>query len=162
MRSRNTPRASARGFTLMEMVIVLLIIAVGSALVVPLVEGGFTAREVRRAAREIAATFSHCRGEAVSRGAPQDVVIDPTRNTIYATDMGHWAVLTDRAVIERVEGGVPAPTASFGAMRISCYPNGSTTGADVVLCSRADRMRERLWVHLDPLLGTVRVQDAPR
>ena len=44
---------AARGFTLIEMAMVLLIIAVASALVVPMIEGGFDSREVRRAARVI-------------------------------------------------------------------------------------------------------------
>ncbi len=142
----------------MELVVVMLIMAVGSALVVPLVEGGMTAREVRRAAREIAATFNHCRGEAVASGKPLEVVIDPLRNSIWTSDMGRWAILSERAVIERVEGGAPAAN---GAMRVACFPNGSTTGADIILASRQDRRRERLWVHVDALIGNVRVQDAP-
>jgi Tfp pilus assembly protein FimT len=141
------------------MTVVLLIIALGTALVVPLIEGGFTSREVRRAAREIAATFHHCRGEAVARGEPQQVMLDPLRNAIYATDFTHWAVLTDRAVIERVEGGMAVPS---GAVRIACFPNGSTSGAAVLLASRRDHTRNRLWVRLDPLVGTVRVEDASR
>ncbi len=55
-----------RGFTLIEMTVVLLIIAIGITLAVPLVEGGFDSREVRRAARQIAATMVHCRVEAVA------------------------------------------------------------------------------------------------
>ena len=46
-------------------------------------------------------------------------------------------------------------------MRVACFPNGSTTGADIILASRQDRRRERLWVHVDALIGNVRVQDAP-
>ena len=153
--TRRRPRSS--GFTLIEMTVVLLIVALGTALVVPLIEGGFTSREVRRAAREIAATFHHCRGEAVALGQPQEVMIDPLRNGIYASDFGHWAVLTDRAVIERVDGGMPVPN---GAVRVACFPNGSTSGVAVLLASRRDRTRNRLWVRLDPLLGTVRVEDA--
>ena len=151
-------RRAAGGFTLVEMTVVLLIIALGVALVVPLIEGGFTSRAVRRAARQLA-TFHHCRGEAVARGEPQQVLIDPLRNGLYATDFPHWAALSDRAVIERVDGGMPVPS---GAVRVACFPNGSTSGAAVLLASRRDRTRNRLWVRLDPLLGTVRVEDASR
>ena len=149
----------ARGFTLLEMAMVLLIIAVGSALVVPMIEGGFDSREVRRAARQIAATMHYCRGEAVAVGKPQELVIVQATNAIQTTG-GRSAVLSDRAVIEQIRGGFnPAP----GVAQILFYPNGSTTGADVVLASRRDRAqggRNRLLVHLDPLVGTVAVRDA--
>src|SRR5262249_17049673 len=94
------PRHRAAAFTLIEMVMVLLIIGLGSALVVPLVEGGFEAREVRRAARQIAGTMHFCRGEAVALGEPQELIIDPTQNSIHTTARKRWAVLTDRAVID--------------------------------------------------------------
>ena len=145
------------GFTLIEMTVVLLIIAIGLTLAVPLIEGGFDSREVRRAARQIAATMVHCRVEAVSKAEPQGLVINPERNMIATSDWGRWAVLTDRAIIEKVEGG---SVLGDGAVQVLFYPNGSTSGADVVVASRRDRGRDRLRITLDPLVGTVRVQDA--
>jgi general secretion pathway protein H len=146
-----------RAFTLVEMVMVLLIIAIGSALVVPMIEGGFEAREVRRAARQIASTMHFCRGEAVALGQPQELVIDTVQNTIHTTAWGRWAVLTDRAVIEDVRGGQEF---GEGVVQILFFPNGSTSGAEVVVASRRDRREHRLRVELDPLLGTVHVGDA--
>jgi Tfp pilus assembly protein FimT len=126
-------------------------------LAVPLIEGGFDSREVRRAARQIAATMVHCRVEAVSKAEPQGLVINAERNMIATSDWGRWAVLTDRAIIEKVDGGSPL---GDGAVQVLFYPNGSTSGADVVVASRRDRGRDRLRITLDPLVGTVRVQDA--
>jgi len=146
-----------RAFTLVEMVVVLLIIAIGSVLVVPMVEGGFEAREVRRAARQIASTMHFCRGEAVALGQPQELVIDTVQNSIHTTAWGRWAVLTDRAVIEDVRGGQEF---GEGVVQILFFPNGSTSGAEVVVASRRDRREHRLKVELDPLLGTVHVGDA--
>jgi general secretion pathway protein H len=150
-------RRSPAGFTLLEMVAVLLIIALGTALVVPLVEGGFEAREVRRATRQIASTMHFCRGEAVARGEPQELVIDALQNSIHTSGWGRWAVLTDRAVIEDVSGGRPL---GDGVMQILFFPNGSTSGAAVVIAGRQNRREHRLRIDLDPLLGTVRVGDA--
>jgi general secretion pathway protein H len=150
-------RRARQGFTLIEMVVVLLIIAIGITLAVPLIEGGFDAREVRRAARQIAATMVHCRVEAMSRSAPQGMVINPHRNTVATTDWGRWVVLTDRAVIERLEGGAEV---GDGARQILFFPNGSTSGADVVVASRRDRTSNRLRIRLDPLIGRVEVEDA--
>jgi prepilin-type N-terminal cleavage/methylation domain-containing protein len=145
------------GFTFVEMAVVLLIIALGSVLALPVIEGGFDSREVRRAARQIASTMHYCRGEAVALGEPQELVIDTLRNSIHTTGWGRWAVLTDRAVIEQVQGGTAL---GDGVVQILFFPNGSTSGADVVLASRRDRFQNRLRVQLDPLIGVVRVGDA--
>jgi Tfp pilus assembly protein FimT len=112
---------------------------------------------VRRAARQIASTMHYCRGEAVSLGAPQALVIDPLKNSIYTADWGRWAVLTDRAIIEKVDGGQGV---GGGTVQILFFPNGSTSGADVVLASRRDRTQNRLLVHLDSLVGSIKVGDA--
>jgi general secretion pathway protein H len=153
---RAPPRGS-RAFTLLEAMVVLVIVAIGSALVMPMVEGGFEAREVRRAARQIASTMHFCRGEAVALGQPQEMVIDSLQNSIHTTGWGRWAVLTDRAVIEDVRGGQDL---GDGVVQILFFPNGSTSGAEVILAGRKDRREHRLRVALDPLLGTVQVGDA--
>ena len=147
------PRA---GFTLLETVVVLMIIGLASALALPMIEGGFEAREVRRAARQIASTMHYCRGEAVSLGAPQEMVIDTYRNTIHTTGWDRWAVLTERAIITDVHGG---NVLGDGMVQVLFFPNGSTSGAEVLLASRRDRFANRLRVALDPLLGSVRVED---
>jgi len=152
--SRRAPRPT--GFTLVEMVMVLVIIAIGTALTIPLVEGGFEAREVRRAARQIASTMHFCRGEAVALGKPQEMVIDAAENSIHTTAWGRWATLTDRAVIEEIRGG---NVMSEGVVQILFFPNGSTSGAEVVLAGRRDRREHRLLIALDPLVGSVRVGD---
>jgi general secretion pathway protein H len=155
--SGRRPRARRRrGFTLIEMTVVLLIIAVGTALVVPAVQGGIESREVRRAARQIASTMLFCRSEAVMLGEPQELVLDAVRNSVHTSGHGRWAILTDYAVIDSIDGG---RVAGDGIVQILCFPNGSTSGARVVVASRRDPREQRLLVALDPLLGTIRVTD---
>ncbi len=126
-RASSVPRRRAAGFTLIEMTVVLVIMAIGFTLAVPLIEGGFDSREVRRAARQIASTMHHCRGEAVAQAKPQELIINPDRNAIATSEWKKWATLTDRAVIERVDGG---NVLGDGAIQILFFPNGSTSGAD--------------------------------
>jgi len=147
-----------RGFTLLELTVVLLIIAIATALVVPAIDGGITSREVRRAARQIASTMLHLRGEALARGRPVAMLIDIPENSIETVGGGRWAVLNERAVIEDVGGG--ALEVGDRQFEVRFFPNGSTSGAAVVLSSREDHRRNRLLVELDPLLGSVRVGDA--
>lgn len=152
-----TRASRSAGYTLIEMVVVMAIIAVGTVLSLPMIQSGFNAREVRRAARQIAATMHFCRGEAVALGRPQQLVVDPLKNSIFTSEWGRWAVLTDRAVIEHVNGGVAG---ADGVVQIIFFPNGSTSGAEVILANREDRSRNRLSITLDPLVGTVHVEDA--
>jgi general secretion pathway protein H len=149
---------SRRGFTLIELVFVLMIMAIGMAIVGPMIDGGLDSREVRRAARQIASTMNHLRGEAVASGHPTAMRIDQGENSIETVGGGRWAILTERAVIEAVRGAIPA---GDDVWDIRFFPNGSTTGGEVVVANAGDRTRNRLLVHLDPLLGSVRVGDAP-
>jgi general secretion pathway protein H len=147
-----------RGFTLLEMILVLMIMAIGLAIVGPMIDSGVDSREVRRAARQIASTMHYLRGEAVATGRPTALRIDQLENTIETVGGGRWAALTERAVIESVAGAIPAGDEIWD---IRFFPNGSNTGGVVVLANSRDRTRNRLLVNLDPLLGVVRVGDAP-
>ena len=148
--------ARQAGFSLLELSVVLIIIALGTAIALPMVEAGWDAREVRRAARQIASTMHYCRGEAVSLGVPQEMVLDSNENRYYTTGWGRWAILTDRATLAEIHGGV---LYGDGVVHIVFYPNGSTTGAEVVVASRRDPRDRRLHVVLDGLLGTIHVGD---
>ena len=147
---------ATRGFTFVEMMVVLAIIGMAAAVAIPAIDAGMDSREVRRATRQIAATMHYMRGEAVATGKMHRMRISPSRNAIETDDHSRWAVLTDRAIIERIEGGMASGDDSVD---ILFYPNGATSGADVVVASRRDRANNRLRLILDPLLGTVRVED---
>jgi general secretion pathway protein H len=146
------------GFTLIELMFVVAIMAMALAVVGPMIDGGIDSREVRRAARQIVGTMNHLRGEAVATGRPTALRIDQRENTIETLGGGRWAALTERAVIESVVGGIPAGDEIWD---VRFFPNGSTTGAALVLANSQDRSRNRLLVRLDPLLGSVHVGDAP-
>ena len=86
----------------------------------------------------------------------QAMLIDVNENSIRTADWGRWAILTERAVIEEVHGGMDV---SDGVVQILCFPNGSTSGVEVVLAGRRDRRLHRLKVAFDALIGSVHVVD---
>jgi general secretion pathway protein H len=147
--------AATRGFTFIEMIVVLVIIGMAVAVVIPAIDAGLDSREVRRATRQIAATMHHMRTEAIATGRLRRMRINPEKNALETDDRSRWAVLTDRAIIERVDGG---SLAGDGTVDILFYANGATSGADIVIASRRDRASNRIRLVLDPLVGTVRVE----
>ena len=148
-------RAATRGFTFIEMMVVLAIIGLAAAVVVPAIDAGLDSREVRRATRQIAATMHHMRSEALATGKLRRMRINPAENAIETDDRNRWAVLTERAIIERVDGGAMA---GDGTVDILFYANGSTSGADMIIASRRDRSSNRIRLLLDPLIGSIRVE----
>ena len=73
------------GFTLIEIVVVLAILAVATALVLPAVGRGSAAVQLRSEAGRVAALLRRGRLEAVTRRQPTRVTLDPARNTIALT-----------------------------------------------------------------------------
>lgn len=144
-----------RGFTFVEMVVVMAIVAIGGVLAVPMIEGGLNSREVRRVARQIFANMNHCRSEAVATGRIEKLHLDPRANSMRACG-GRWAEFTDRAVLEEIEGGLET---ADGSTDVVFYPNGSTSGVRILIASRQDPFGIRLGVHLDPLIGLPRVEE---
>ena len=150
-----THRRTTRGFTFIELMVVLAIIGLAAVVVVPAIDAGMDSREVRRATRQIAATMHHLRSEALATGKVRRLRINASENAIETDDQGRWAVLTDRAIIERVDGGVMA---GDGSVDILFYANGATSGADMIIASRRDRASNRIRLLLDPLVGSIRVE----
>jgi general secretion pathway protein H len=80
-----------RGFTLIEIVVVLAILAVATALVLPSVGRGTESLRLRSEAGRVAALLRQARLEAVSQRRATRVILDPARNTaaMVAGDPDH-------------------------------------------------------------------------
>jgi general secretion pathway protein H len=147
--------SGTHGFTFIEMVVVMAIIAIGGILAVPMIEGGVNSREVRRVARQIFASMNRCRSEAMATGKTEKLHIDPEGNSMRGC-AGSWVQFTDRATIGRIEGGIEA---GDGSRDLVFYSNGSSSGGRVPIASRRDPYGIRLAVFLDPLLGQPRIEE---
>src|SRR5262245_47062108 len=150
---------STRGFSFIEMVVVLAIVALGAAVAIPSIEAGLDGREVRRAVRQRAASRDDCPRAAgrAGRERMRRLRIAPEENRIETDDHARSAVLTERAWIERIDGGWDV---GGGMYDVAFFPNGSTSGAELVVVSRRDRSNIRLRLVLDPLVGAINVEEA--
>ncbi len=75
---RSKPTRSAPGFSLVELVIVMALLAICAALTVPSLARSVRARYLKDEAARFLAATEYGRNEAVSQGVPMIVWIDPT------------------------------------------------------------------------------------
>ena len=146
--------ADRRGFSLFELIVVMLIIAIASALAVPALQGGWQSRAVRQGTRKLAGIMRALRERAVRRGVEQELVLDPDGETLHWSD-GPGTTLPDGATIAAVSGGWRDDD---GSVRIIFYPNGGTTGFSAIVAG-SNGSGIRFAVDVEPLLGAVVVRD---
>jgi general secretion pathway protein H len=137
----------ARGFTLLELVVTLFVIALAVALVGPAIGRSTETVRVRADVAGFAALFRHAREQAITQRRQLRVVVEPGahRVTIVAgeTDLLRTRVFPERLAIE--------PAASnAGAVRFE--PEGTSTGGEYRLHSGDTTYR----VTVDSVTGRVR------
>jgi general secretion pathway protein H len=147
------------GFTFLEILLVVGIIAVAATLVAPAIDSGMRAREVRSAVRGVAATLRTMQSDAVISGRIQRLIIDPRANELRVEERDASFHLGDATQLTTVRGGEIDPS---GLVRVNFYPNGSTSGLDVVIDDRETPGDVGFLINLDPLIGVVTIRDEPQ
>lgn len=121
-------RWSKAGFSLLEMLLVLAIIAAASLLAVAALGGGMQGIKLRAGAKEVAAQMRFARAIAISTGQPQDVVIDPQART-WEGAKGRSGRLPDGGEIVFTGAREVQPEDGKGAVRF--FPDGAATGGRI-------------------------------
>lgn len=144
---------STRGFTLVEMIVVVAILGLVLAMVAARGPLGLHTLTARAAANELASGFRQARARAIAGNRPVAVSIDLA---------GHrWRVGTDRPTelprdLDIAVLTVAGQSAGGTAADIRFLPDGSSTGGRVELKDGQRRMR----IGVDWLNGRVSVGDA--
>jgi general secretion pathway protein H len=158
-----------RGFTLVEMLVVLVIIGLLSSVVVLTVPMG--SASLRDDARVLAARLKLASQESVMKGAATGALISPEGYAFYRLQNGKWIEVTDeRAFARQVwRKGVAvetlraanAPSVSASRDKKAVVPNvvfdptGMTTPFSISLAAQGER-----WSVTDTANGEVVVRDA--
>ena len=126
---RRASRTQA-GFTLLEVLLVLMLVAVASGLAAAVVTNGFAGMRLRADAKEVAAQLRFTRANAIATGRMQRFLIDPVAHT--------WVAPDDRAgTIDRKFGitftGAREVQPVRGIGAIAFFPDGASTGGRVQL-----------------------------
>lgn len=129
---------AAAGFTLLELLLVLSILALVTAIALPVLSSPSDGLRLRTTAAEFAASLRLARAAAIARNGPVTVVIDVDRRTIEAEGFPKQHFSSDIAVqltIAEPERAAP----SRGGFRF--FADGSSTGGDIVLRLRGMELR---------------------
>ncbi|MGH8061299.1 MAG: type II secretion system protein XpsH [Pseudoxanthomonas sp.] len=156
MKSGVRPCASNRapGFTLLEVLVVLVIIAMATTLAAMTLGGGLDGMRLRSSSKEIAAQLRYTRTQAIATGMPQRFTIDPR---------GHrWQAAGDRQGkiprslgVEFIGAREVQPHAGEGG--ILFFPDGASTGGRVQLS-----VKRAMWrIDVSWLTGEVTLARAP-
>ena len=146
-------RASrARGFTLLEMLAVILLIGIAAAAVSISVTQGLASARVRAASSELAGALRATRAQAIVRAEEQDFDVDTRANT-YRNVKKQDVPLPKGLRVSITSAKEDQPNDHTG--RIRFFPDGSSTGGRITLQSG-----KRQWhVNVSWLTGEVRVVD---
>lgn len=136
-----------RGFTLIELIVVLAVMALLLAAVPVIMSGGLAGVSLKAEAREMAAALRQAHGRAIATNEEVAFNIDVESGRYAVTPGGRAGTLP-----EGVEARV-LPESAAGA--IVFFPDGGSTGGSVTISK--DRIRYE--VRIDWLTGQVSVAD---
>ena len=141
----------SKGFSLLELMVVLVLIGVGSLLVLPAMDRRLGRLEVRKSALRLAAVARDLRSKAVYKGSLQNLVLIPSENS-YQTASGSTVHLPAGVRIAAVEGGVPA---GHDTLQFHFYPNGRILGGEIRISG--PEASGSYVTRFDPLSGRIKV-----
>lgn len=146
-------RPAQRGFTLLELLLVLVIAAAGYALLVRVGTGGASGAELKSAARSVAAGLREARGAAIAAQDTRALTLDLEKRSMEVSDGGRPRSLPRRLDLKLYTAQSEIVDDKRGAIRF--YPDGSSTGGRVTLASG----QRTLLVDVDWLTGRVSIKE---
>ncbi len=141
---------SSRGFTLIEMIVVLVILAITTAVVAPRVGSSWKKLEDSEFLQEFADTIRRARLFAINSGGPVSFRINGAER-VYGMEDPPRKVIPENVEVFSEHLQREAATGDF---LITFYPDGSMVGNDVDITF--DHVRT-FRISINPLFGTVSV-----
>ncbi len=139
---------TARGFSLLELLMVLAIAALVAAVTIPSLPGALDSARLRGSAGEVRAALNLARTLAVSDARNRSVSFDlESGRYVIEGDAREW-LLPEKVRLASVRLGDAA--ADRGVVRVRFYPDGSADEAEVALSLPEGG---RLLIRVDPLTG---------
>jgi general secretion pathway protein H len=150
-------RSRNQGFTLLELLIVVLLLSVVLAVSYPSISRGSTTLRLRATGRDIFNTFRYAREKAVTEQIGMMVSVDKEKQTlVMSDDLGEgsrtYSLPDDVKILHIALGGTEILE---GPLVVRFLPNGSSDSAEVLLRSNKDSY---LRIITDPITGGARIE----
>jgi general secretion pathway protein H len=154
---RPLPRARprSRGFTLIEIIAVVALLALAASTVVFFISRSLSTQQIRGAGRDLVAALRYTRGQAIVKREEQVLELDVEKRAYRAPNRPEMELPKDMemklltAAQEQVDGTTG---------RVRFFPDGSSTGGRISLIAG-----ERVWqVEIAWLTGEVKLREADR
>jgi len=130
MRYRHCQQRSARsrGFTLIEMIAVIVLLAIVLAVSTLSLSRSLSSAKVRAASKDLVAALRYTRGQAIVKGKPQALVLNLENNSYLAP--GKKSVSLPKDMVMRLTTADTEQTgANSGGIRF--FADGSSTGGHI-------------------------------
>ncbi len=121
---------NARGFSLLEMLLVMAIIAAASLLAAAVLTGGIDRMRLQSSAKQIAANLRYTRAQAIATGQPKKFLIDP-RGHVWQAPNGRDGDIPEQLGV--VFTGAREIQERAGEGAIMFFADGASTGGRVQL-----------------------------
>ncbi|GAB3378989.1 GspH/FimT family pseudopilin [Lysobacter fragariae] len=118
---------------MLEMLVVIALIAVASALAASVVTGGFAGMKLRGESKRLVAQLRYTRTQAIATGQPQRFTIDPRAHTWTAPNSRHGEIPQQLHIVF-IGAREVQPRRGEGA--IMFFPDGASTGGRVQLSAK--------------------------
>jgi general secretion pathway protein H len=143
----------AGGFTLLELLVVLGILAIATILAIPLGSQRHSISSLRGAALELAATLRATRAAAIRSNAEKTFTFDVAARQYWAEEARHR--VPDQLVAEIAIPGVEQTGSGVGLFRF--YPDGTSSGGQIILRQGG----VTAVVAVDWLTGNAQINEGP-
>ena len=147
---RTAAPARALGFSMLELMVVVLIMAVVASIVVPTV-GGVSTAELKSAAREIAAGLRFARGQAVVQRSEAVLLIDVEARAFTVPPDARVHRLPEKMDVKLYTAQRDLVGNNIGAIRF--FPDGGSNGGRITLAAGERKYN----VDVDWLTGRVAI-----
>ncbi len=156
MTSRSDPLFSQSGFTLIEIIVVLVILSLMTALIVSNGARVSPAVHARAAAEEISGALRSARSEALMSNKSVAFTLDLANRAYHWGPAPRQALSGDLSLSLLTSRDLLAPSGSEGLVRFD--PDGSSSGGRITVAGGGVAW----WVGIDWLSGRVSIEQQPR
>ena len=152
------------GFTLLELTIVMLFMALIAGLSTPFVMSTLDRIELQTSARKVASTLRYARSEAITSKRPVMFTGDLIRNSFWVTKVDankspKIKHLTDPIQLTRFIGENENSLFRDGKFMVTFFPQGNSSGGLISINIKESRSLESYYdINIDPITGQTKIK----